>query len=336
MIVVDESQQIKSGTAQRTKAAWSLGEMATYRRILSGTPIAKNVADLFSQFKFLDDRILGHKYFTSFRNHFLILGGFEGKQIVGQKNVEELYSLIAPHSFRLTKIEALDLPEKIYTKQTYEMSETASMHYKNLKKNFLTLLDNGDIVDVPNAVSCLVRLQQTLSGYLPSEDGEFEVFSNDRIEQMLDVVEQINGQVILWARFTKDIDRIIEALNNKYGKDQAVRYDGSNVSTRHQSIDLFLGRKARFFVANQAAGSTGLNLQKSGCQSMIFYSNSFDYIAREQAEGRIHRLGTKGAVTYIDLVASKSIDGHILKNLRDKKNISDLTLDSIRKSLVEF
>ena len=336
MVVIDESQKIKSGSSQRTKAAWSLGAMATYRRILSGTPIAKNVGDLFSQFKFLDERILNHKYFVSFRNHFLILGGFEGKQIVGQKNVEELYSLIAPHSFRLTKAEALDLPEKIYTKQVYEMSETSAMHYQNLKKNFLTLLDNGDIVDVPNAVSCLVRLQQTLSGYLPSEDGVFEVFSNDRIEQMLEVIEQIEGQAIIFSRFTKDIDRIIEALNNEYGNDQAVRYDGTNVRDRDNSIKLFLGGNARFFVANQAAASTGLNLQTGGCQHMIFYSNSFDYIAREQAEGRIHRLGTKGAVTYIDLVASKSIDGHILKNLRNKKNISDLTLDSIRKSLVEF
>lgn len=153
---------------------------------------------------------------------------------------------------------------------------------------------------------------------------------------MLEVVEQIEGQAIIFSRFTKDIDRIIEALNNEYGNDQAVRYDGTNVRDRDNSIKLFLGGNARFFVANQAAASTGLNLQTGGCQHMIFYSNSFDYIAREQAEGRIHRLGTRGAVTYIDLVASKSIDGHILKNLRNKKNISDLTLDSIRKSLVEF
>lgn len=336
MMVIDESHHIKSGTAQRTKAAWKLGEMATYRRILSGTPISKNVADLWSQLKFLDERILGHKYFTSFRNHFLILGGFEGKQIVGQKNTEELYQLLAPHSFRLTKIEALDLPEKIYTKHVYEMNEVCSMHYQNLKKTFMTMLDSGAIVDVPNAISALVRLQQVVSGCLPGEDDNLEVFSNDRIAQMLEIIEQIDGQVIIFSRFTNDITRIIEALNNEYGSNQAVRYDGTNVRDRDSSIKRFLNREAKFFVANQAAASTGLNLQTSGCQSMIFYANSFDYIAREQAEGRIHRLGTKGAVTYIDLIASKSIDGHILKNLRNKKNVSDLTLDAIRKSIAEF
>ena len=171
MMVIDESHNIKSGTAERTKAAWKLGDVSTYKRILTGTPISKNASDMWSQFKFLDDRIFGHKYFISFRNHFCIMGGFEGKQIVGQKNVEELYRTIAPHSFRLTKGEALDLPEKIYIRRRYEMSETCAQHYQSLKNSFLTLLDSGDVVDVNNAITCLLRLQQVLSGFLPGEDG---------------------------------------------------------------------------------------------------------------------------------------------------------------------
>ena len=334
MMVIDESHNIKSGTAQRTKAAWSLALMAKYRRIMTGTPISKNVSDLWAQFKFLDERILGHRYFVSFRNHFCIMGGFEGKQIVGQKNIEELYSTIAPHSYRLTKLEALDLPEKIYVKRRYEMSETCAHHYNSLKKNFLTMLENGDIVDVPNAVSCLVRLQQVLSGYLPTEDESFEVFSDDRLHQMLEIINQTEGPVVIWARFTQDILRIMNLLNKEYGKDSAVAYHGGNVSTRDESVKRFNANQSRFFVSNQAAGGTGLNLQGSGCQTVIFYSNDFNFITRAQAEDRTHRLGTKGAVTYFDLVADKSVDKHILNNLRSKKSIASLTLDEIRNSLV--
>jgi hypothetical protein len=334
MMVIDESHNIKSGTAQRTKAAWSLAIMAKYRRIMTGTPISKNVSDLWSQFKFLDERILGHKYFISFRNHYLIMGGFEGRQIVGQKNVEELYRGIAPHSYRLTKAEALDLPEKIYVKRRYEMSETCAHHYNSLKKNFLTMLDNGDVVDVPNAVSCLVRLQQVLSGYLPTEDESFEVFSDDRLQQMMEIINQTDGQAIIWARFTKDIIRISEMLNDEYGAGQAVCYYGDNVSTRHQSVEQFLAGKARFFVSNPAAGGVGLNLQGSGCQTVIYFSNDFNYITRMQSEDRTHRLGMKGAVTYFDLIADKSVDKQILTNLRNKKSISSLTLDEIRNSLI--
>lgn len=335
MMVIDESHNIKSGTAQRTKSAWKLGELATYRRILTGTPISRNVADMWAQFKFLDERILGHRYFISFRNHFCLMGGFEGRQIIGQKNIEELYQLIAPHSYRLTKKEALDLPEKIYIKRRYEMSEICAAHYQSLKNSFITQLDNGEIVDANNAITCLLRLQQVLCGFLPNEEGEAVTeFSNDRIQQMLEIIEQTEGQAVIWCRFTHDILRITKLLNENYGKGSAVCYYGGNVKERDESVEKFLNMGARFFVSNPSAGGTGLNLQKSGCQTVIYYSNNFNYITRAQSEDRTHRIGMKGAVTYFDIVADKSIDGHILRNLRAKKSISELTLDEIRASLV--
>ena len=75
-------------------------------------------------------------------------------------------------------------------------------------------------------------------------------------------------------------------------------------------------------------------MQKGGCGTVIYYSNSFNYITRAQSEDRTHRIGMKGAVTYFDLVADKSVDSHILRNLNAKRSVSDLTLDEIRASLV--
>lgn len=334
MLIIDESHLIKTGSAQRTKAAWNLGRMATYRRIMTGTPLAKNVADLWAQFKFLDERILGHRYFLSFRSQYCIMGGFEQKQIVGHKNTEELYGLIAPHSFRLTKAEALDLPEKIYITRAYELGETSRKHYDSLKKTFMTQLDDGSVVDVPNAVSCLVRLQQICSGYLPTEDENFEIFSKERIDQLMEIVEQTNGPMVIWSRFTMDIKRIVETLN-KSGAGKAVAYYGGNVSTRSEGLTEFMNGEARFFVSNPAAGGTGLNLQGSGCQTVVYFSNSFNYIERMQSEDRVHRLGTKGAVTYFDLVAEKTVDKSILRNLSNKKSVSSLTLDQIRQALFD-
>lgn len=334
MMIADESHHIKSAIAQRTKAAFALGALAEYRRILTGTPIANNVSDLFAQFKFLDERILGHRYFVSFRNHFCVMGGFESRQIVGSKNTEELYSLISRHSFRLTKNEALDLPEKIYIKRSYEPSEIVMQHYNALKNNFLTQLNNGDIVDVNNAIVCLLRLQQVICGYLPREDGTFESFSDDRIEQMMEIINQTEDQVIIWCRFSEDIRRIEAKLEKEFGKGSAVLYYGDNTKDRDESVSLFLSKKARFFVSNPSAGGSGLNLQKSGCTTMIFYSNSFNFINREQAEGRIHRLGTQGAVSYFDLVAEKTIDARVLKNLTNKRAVSSFTLDEIRQALL--
>ena len=328
-ILVHNSHNCKSGSADRTKAAIKLGKLATYRRIATGTPIAKNVVDAWSQFMFLDPNILGHNYMTSFRSRYCIMGGFEGKQIIGQRNLEEFYGLIAPHAFRLTKAETLDLPEKIYVQRSYEMSDECKKHYKALKKTMMTALENGEIVDVNNAVTLMLRLQQVVCGYLPKDDDSFEEFDDGRLDVLDDVISQVEGPVIVWARFRRDIERIMRRLG-----DDAVSYYGETSNEdRAKNVKAWLAGEKRFFVSNPQAGGTGLNLQGS-CQVNVMYSNGFSAIARWQAEDRTHRMGTTGAVTYIDLVAEKSVDKAILRNLRDKKSISDLTFDQIRQAII--
>lgn len=339
MMIVDESHLIKTGSADRTKEAIALGRLATYRRISTGTPIAKNLIDAWSQFKFLDDSILGHPYMTSFRARYCVMGGWEGRQIVGTKNVEEFYSLIAPHSFRLTKDEALNLPEKMYVRREYEMGEKTAAHYNSLKRTFMTALDEGSIVDINSAATALLRLQQVVCGYLPIPDEEaeetrIEIFSDERIDIMLDIIEQVQGPVIIWARFIADINRISKRLNAEYGKQSAVTYFGSTSSKeREENKQAFLSGHSRFFISNPAAGGTGLNLQ-GDCQTAIYYSNSFDAIHRWQSEDRIHRMGTKGTCTYFDLIAAKSVDRAILTSLKNKKSLSSLSLDQIRQALL--
>jgi len=338
MMVVDESHLIKSARADRTQHSIQLGKLATYRRISTGTPLSKNLIDAWSQFMFLDRDILGHPYMTSFRARYCVMGGWEGKQIVGSKNIEEFYSLIAPHSFRLTKDEAINLPPKIYAKREYDMGDKTAAHYQSLKKTFMTSLDNGDIVDVTSAAAALLRLQQVICGYLPvpnenDEETSIEIFSEERIDILCDIIEQVKGPVIIWARFIADIKRITERLKKDYGTNSTVMYYGETKNKdREINKDKFLKGEARFFVSNPAAGGTGLNLQ-GDCQTAIYYSNSFDAIHRWQSEDRIHRMGTKGTCTYFDIIAARSIDRAILGSLKNKKSLSSLTLDEIRAAI---
>lgn len=333
---IDESHLIKSPSAERTRAAIELGLLAAYRRICTGTPISKNIMDAWSQFKFLDVEILGHKYATSFRARYCIMGGFENRVIVGQRNVEEFYALIAPHSYRLTKAEALNLPPKMYVRREYEPSEVVRTHYNNLKKTFMTEMSDGSIADVDNAAVVLLRLQQVVLGYLPyvDPDGETvtETFDYGRLQELLAIIEQVNGPVIIWSRFRNDIVRVTAALEKVYGKGSVVEYYGAT-KDKQRAINkqLFIEGKARFFNSNPSAGGVGTDgLQRAGCQTVIYYSNSFNALHRWQSEDRTHRQGTKGTVTYFDLIAYRTVDLSILGNLRAKKSISDLTFDEIR------
>ena len=329
MMILDESHTIKSWTAQRSKAAHEVGKLARYRRIATGTPIAKNIVDAWSQFGFLDPKILGHRYMASFRNRYCVMGGWEGKQIVGQRNTEEFYQLIAPHSYRVTKEEALDLPPKTYITKEYEMGEETKRHYKAIKETLLTSLDNGEILDAKNGAVAMGRLQQIVCGHLPREDGTIMQIGRERIDVMLDIIEQRTGPICVWARFIEDRRVILEALEE--AGETAVCYAGSDTE-REEAKRAFLAKDARIFVSNPKTGGVGLNLM-GACQTVIYYSNSFDLIDRVQSEDRVHRIGTQGAVTYFDIVAQKSVDRAILRNLKTKKSILSLTFDEIRMAI---
>lgn len=329
-MIIDEGHLIKNGSADRTKAAFKLGAISKYRRLLTGTPIAKSIIDAWAQFKFLDERITGHKYMTSFRVRYCIMGGWENKQIVGQKNTDEFFRLIQPHSYRRTKAEVLDLPPKTYIQRQYEMSEETKKHYKSLQSTYMTDFENGEIVDVPNAAVCALRLQQILCGYLPMEDGTLKEISHERIEALLEIVRQVKGQIVIWARFNEDIRRIEKALTKEFGKGCCKTYVGATKEKERQVTRLQFNRgEFPYLISNQQAGGTGNDLPGED-RSAIYYSNSHRSLDRWQSEDRIHRIGTKGTVNIFDLVAARSVDKGILANLRRKKDISSLTLDELR------
>jgi SNF2 family DNA or RNA helicase len=326
-MIVDESHQIGNYTSKRSKGIIEFGKMTSYRRVLTGTPIATSLLNIWCQFMFLDERIIGMSYVTTFKSRFCEVGGYTGYEVVDSKNVEEFYAIIAPHSYRKTKKECLDLPEKIYAKRTYVLGNETRFHYENIKHAFMTELKSGNIVAPANALAALIRLQQVCSGFLPDDNENeiaskrvYEIFSYERSEIALDMVNQIDGQVIIWARFIPDIKCIKHTFNKLYGDDICLMEEN----------ELFKNGKKKILISNQAKGIGG-NLQESGCTNMIYYNNSFSYIHRAQSEDRIHRMGMKGALTIWDIVADKTVDKLISDNLKAKKDLASLALDDIRQ-----
>ena len=331
-MIVDESQDIKNIAASRTKAAIRFGNLCKYRMIMTGTPLAKNLVDAFSQFKFLDERIFGHRYVTTFRSRYCQLrdNGF-GLEIVGHKNVEEFYRKIEPHIFRINADEVLDLPPKVYVQQPFTLSEEQKRLMKDLRQTFAAQTAGGAQISVPNAAALVTRMQQISCGFAVDELGTIKKLPNPRLQELLNVLDQRQGKAIIWCRFNEDIKIVHAALGS-----QAVHYYGNTTNAdRIENVRRFLDPDSgiQYLVASPEAAGTGLNLQGI-CRTNIYYSNSFNSLARWQSEGRTWRDGTDGTVVYIDLVAKGSPDSRILKNLQDKKSISDLALDEYRKLIL--
>jgi SNF2 family DNA or RNA helicase len=327
-MIIDEAHQIMNFSSGRTKTSIEFGKLGTYKRILTGTPIGTNLVNIWSQFMFLDYRIIGINYITAFKSRFMDINPFSGKP--EEKNVEEFYSLIAPHMFRITKKECTDLPDKIYSSVSYSLGKDTHKHYENIKLAFMTELKSGKILEAANALAAMVRLQQVCSGFLPDIDEEtgkishLDLFSYERAEVALDIVKQTDGPVIIWARFIQDITSLKHIFKKDYGGEIATI----------DNIDEFKADKKRFLFLNQARG-VGWNLQKKGGLSMIYYNNSFNYIHRVQSEDRGHRIGMEGALTIFDIVADRTIDKKISENLKAKHDLSTFVLDDLRQIIEE-
>ena len=330
LLAVDESTTIKNPKAKRTKALVAIGKSASFRRILTGSPVTKSPMDLYSQCGFMDTELLGHDSYYSFQGRYAItrtqrMGSHSFQQIVGYRNLEELSTKLDSFSYRVTKDEALDLPAKIYTVREVNLNDKQREYYMSLKKAAIVLLGDGELVSAPAVMTQLLRLQQVLCGHLKTDDGELVEFKTNRITALLETVEEMSGKVIIWSRFRYDIIKITEELKKAYGCDSTVNYFGdTSDSDRQAAIRRFQFEDARFFVANPQTAGFGLTL--TAATNVIYYANDFNLETRIQSEDRCHRIGQHHPVTYVDLVTRGSIDEYIVRSLRAKIDLSAKTL----------
>tara|TARA_R100001440_G_scaffold23184_4_gene37784 strand:+ start:7720 stop:9171 length:1452 start_codon:yes stop_codon:yes gene_type:complete len=340
LLAVDESTTIKNPKAKRTKALVALGKAASFRRILTGSPVTKSPMDLYAQCGFMDKALLGFESFYSFQGRYAItrtqrMGGHSFQQIVGYRNLDELSAKLEKFSYRVTKDEALDLPDKIYTVRHVSLTDDQIKHYMSLKNAAIALLDDGDLVSAPAVMTQLLRLQQVLCGHLMTDDGDLVEFKTRRIDALLETIEEMSGGVIIWSRFRYDIRNIEAALKKAYGEDSTVNYYGdTSDSDRELAIKRFQDRDARFFVGNPQTAGKGLTL--NAASNVIYYANDFNLESRVQSEDRCHRIGQKNTVTYVDFVSKGTVDEHIVKTLRAKIDLSAKTLGEEARQWLEL
>jgi len=327
LMAVDESTTIKTPSAKRTKAILNLGKVALYRRILTGSPVTKSPLDLYTQCGFLDGYLLGFDSYYAFRNRYAVMveRNFGGRRVQipkGYKRLGELSDKLKPFSYRVLKEDCLDLPDKIYIKREVDLTDEQRSTYLTMKSAALAQL-NGKMATAPHVLTQLMRLHQITCGHLKNDDDTITEIKNNRISSLLELLEEVEGKVIIWANYVYDINRIVKAIGLKYGDDTIVQYYGAiPAEQRQKNIEKFQDPDSpvRFFVGNPQTGGYGITL--TAANNIIYYSNGYDLEKRLQSEDRAHRIGQKKAVTYIDLIAPKTVDEKIVKALRKKINIA--------------
>ena len=326
LFAVDESTTIKNPSAKRTKNILGLSKLAKYRRILTGSPVTKSPLDLYTQCHFLDSFLLDHNSYYSFRSRYALMrtANFNGRSVqvvVGYHNLAELSEKLKPFSYRVLKDDCLDLPPKTFMKRVIQLTPEQKRVYQQMKTSALAFL-NGKMVTTMNVITQLMRLQQITCGHFKADDGSIQNIKNNRITELMDVLEEVEGKAIIWAHWRHDIDTIVKSIEEQYPGSVVTYYGDTSIEDRQKAIKKIQDpeSKVRFLVGTTQTAGYGITL--TGASTMIYYSNGYDLEKRQQSEARIDRIGQEKPMTYIDIIAEDTVDEKIVKSLRKKVNIA--------------
>ena len=330
LMVIDESTTIKNPKAKRTKNILQLADRAQYRRILTGAPVTKNPLDLFTQCYFLDPYHLDHQSYYSFRTRYAIMktahiAGRSIQLVAGFKHLDELSEKLKPFSYRVLKEDCLDLPDKIYMKRIITLTPEQLKVYKQMKEEALAILNEKTVTTV-NALTQLMRLQQITCGHFVADDGTTQEIKSNRLNELMDILDEIEGKAIIWAHWQADIKNIVKEIKKVHGPGSVVDYYGlTPQDQRDKHREAFQNdSKVRFIVGTPQTGGYGITL--TAANTVIYYSNGYDLEKRLQSEDRAHRIGQHKPVTYVDILAEETVDEKIVKALRKKINIASEVL----------
>ena len=336
LIIADESQRIKTHDAAQSKAMHQLGDKARYKLILSGTPVQNEAIDIFSQYRFLDPPVFGLNFYA-FRGRYCEMGGFNRKQIVRYRDLDQLIKKEHSIAYRVTKEEALDLPEQTFENRYITLGKKERDLYDRLRRDSYAELADGGTITATTVLTKLLRLQQFTGGFLVEDDADKpRLVSRGKLDALEDILQDyvVEGKkkLVIFARFLPEIHEI-EALCQKVlgraGMSAVAIYGEIKKEDRGSIVQRFqTDPDTTVFIGQIDTAGTGITL--TAADTCVFYSVNFNYATYSQSLSRIHRIGQRNRCTYIHLVVEKTVDDTILNALAKKEDLAKTVVDTWR------
>ena len=313
MIIIDESHLVKTPEANRSRYISDICKRCSYKLVMTGTPIADNIHDLFMQYSMLSSRIMKCNSWYEYEKRHVLYGGYTGNDIVGYKNVDYLAGLIEPYTYQIRKEDCLNLPDKETYIYTCDLTYQQKLIYTKIKEELLDVIEKGDYSS-ETIFLYLTKLQQVSCGYYYDVGGEFSLIGTNKIQ----LIEEIGlpDRCLFFCKYLFEVDMLVDYL----GKDNCSVFTGKNRSTRDEEKQKFIEGKTKYFIATSSCGGTGLNGLQI-CNVMFRFSSTFKYIENKQTVGRIDRPGQKNKMFIYDIITNSGIDKMIMKCIRRKSNL---------------
>lgn len=316
MIAFDECHKAKNAQSQQGKGILKLS--AETMIAMTGTPLMNQPLDLYIILKWL-----GYEKhaFYSFKNHYCVMGGYGGYEVVGYKNLEELQEQLQNIMLRRKKEEVLDLPEKTYIDEYVDMTPKQTQIYKEVTADIKASIDQIKMANNPLAELIRMRQATGYTGILSSQIRESAKL--DRLEELVEETSANNKQVVIFSNWTQMTDAIYERLSEQYKIGQIT---GETKDADRQSIvQKFQRGDIKVLIGTIGAMGTGLTLTEGTVE--IFVDEPWNMALKEQAVDRCHRIGQKSNLTIYTLMCRNTIDERIHELVEKKGAIADALVD---------
>ena len=294
---------------------------ARLRLALTGTPMPHSPLDIYSVARALDNRYFGNSYFAFKQDH-AVMGGYQAKQVVGYRNLEQLEATMKRFTFRVGK-DVLDLPPETHV--TYHCTLTAEgmRAYRSLEKDYVAQIDAG-LITAANGMVVLIRLQQITGGSVRLDDDRWTVVDESKRKLLADTLEDIGADepVVVFCRFRSDMDAVHQAA-------QELGYTSMELSGRQDDLKAWQDGGAQILAVQIQAGGVGVNLTRARLN--IYYSLSHSLGEYDQSLSRVHRPGQTRPVTHIHLVARGTVDERIMRALEARAEVVESVLKQLKE-----
>lgn len=362
MTICDESHKLKGVTTAVSKKVYAISRSSDYRLMMTGTPICNGVQDLFMPYKIMDEDIFGSE-FPGFRNRYLKMGGYMGKQIVGHTRESEIQRILSETSYRIRLDDCVELPPLVMKYHNIELGSKATSYYNEMKENMLVEVENvadqyprayikevlksNGVYFSPkesyaslilkaqvfiNTSSCelmltqIIKLQQITGGFITTDDGNIHRIDHGKASEVKNIILDHDRPIIVFCKYVAEIDGLMEDLKGLSRNKQLLNIQSyRDKKNRDKIYTDFQKGKIDVLILQIRTGSVGLNLQVSN--KAIFYSwnhSADDYI---QAIFRIKRQNQKNPMEVIHLIAEDTIDMEILDIVKTKRLVANRVLD---------
>jgi SNF2 family DNA or RNA helicase len=326
-LIVDEAHRIK---APGGKASWNvmrIGKRAECQRYLSGTPMPHSPLDIYAQYRALDNSVFGTRY-DYFKQQYCIMGGFENRQVVEFKNLEELNQKFFSIAHYVSSEDALDLPEESDHILPCQLPPRVMKAYNEFNKELIVQIGTGELT-AQNGLVKLLRLAQITGGYLALDDKSNQIIDSTKIDILTDFLVDLpdDKHVVIFFRFENEGHRMAEAIQKKFKKRTVGFICGFLDSPIDFTDAIWHGTHTNTLLVQVQAGAEGIDLTVA--HYGVFFSKDFSLGRYRQCKKRIHRPGQNMKTFYYHIIAEGTVDQKIMDAIEKKQNIVDYVLEEL-------